>query len=267
MTTDAQTAVKKDGPRVPLWRDRRFWSLIVFVAIVVTILHEQIAFLKFEESASFAAADYIDKHLAPATFTAAFDERAEQCDYHWLFFCGARPKQSSCPLDLDSFRDCISGRSNHSWLDPDRYRTLPGETEGAIAMFGNGVLTLAQLPDATWFVIKKAYQEGWLSLLGLLAFVGLNIFVATRFPLITLPVTFPISAVIGSGLFWIVEQLLRLTANGVGALFWCLAAVGLLPTVIVTVLNEITKSREIFNLAHEAREASSLVDDIVHHRK
>lgn len=247
--------------RRPLWRDHRLWSVIVVAAFLVTFLHDHNAFLNAEQKASFGVADYIGKHLTPSAFAAAFEDRANQCDYHWLFICEALPKPRMCPLDDPDLRACLMNLGGHSWFDPNRYRPRVSEDEGALALFWSGILALGQLPDTTWFVLKKTYQEGWLPFTLLLVFVVSNVLVAGRLPIIALPITLPICATIASGLFWVLGELVRLGANSAGALFWCLAAIAVLPTMIVATLGYIVRAKEFQDIAHETHRASGFVRD------
>ncbi len=265
--TDETQPKNEMSKRRALLLDRRFWSLVVALAIAVLYLRDHRAFLDSEQKASFDAANYIEHNLTPGAFKAAFHARAAQCEYHWLFACYT-PTPATCFTRIGfTMPSCPLGDGNdkYSFLDPDRYRPGPMDFSLFGAVF-SGVLTLSQLLDETWYVLETKYYEGWLTFALLLAFLGVNLFVATRAPLMALPLVFPICVTISSWLFYVVQQIFALGAGTAGAVFYCLLAVAGLPLAIVKLLGWIVGEHEIRGFIHGVKEGGELVREALPHQ-
>lgn len=245
--------------RPPFWLDRRNWSLLVIVALCITYLSDNKNFLTDAENTSFRASHYIGAHFTPESFLASFEERADACDYHWLFICEAPPVPDCKPGPIGALL-CPPAKDDHAVLDPDRYR--PGTDSGIIGRFWSGVLIIGAVPDMTWYVIKQDYQTGWFTFALLLVFLAINIAVATRAPLAALPIALPITVLISSGLFWLLGKFLALTASGVGVLFLILVAIAGFPSLIVAGMKAVVDAHDFQDFVHEVRTAFGLAKEI-----
>ena len=72
---------------------------------------------------------------------------------------------------------------------------------------------------------------------------------------------------ISSGLFWLLGKFLVLTANGVGAVFWCLVAIASLPSLLVWGLGWVVGEHSFTDFVHEVRVALGLAKEIMPKRR
>jgi hypothetical protein len=244
MTGETEKPVSPKRPR--FWTYRRLWSAVTLVAVLVLFLRDEKPFLQTVERADYAIAGAIAP-VTPGALIAGFKARAAECDYVWLVYCAAPPSAADQPSRFD----CLHSDSG-CLIDTGRDVTDPDT--GYLAAAWRTVQTLAELPDATWYMIKTTWREGYVPFGLLIVFIVLNIVAATRVPVILWPISLSFTTALASGLFWLVQQAFLMGADGVGVLIQVLIGSYLVPHFLITGFAYIRGVNELHDAAHKTAE-------------
>src|SRR6266700_2845258 len=219
-----------------VWSYRRLWSAITLLAVLVLFVRDNEPFLRTVRQADRAIADAI-KDVTPGGLIAGFNARAAECNYRWLVYCAAKPSRLDCLRSDDTCR--------FDNLDRD---------SGYLAAAWRTIRTLAQLPDATWYMIKTAWHDGYVPLGLLIVFIVINVAVATRVPVVLWPVSLPVTTALASGLFWLLQHAFLLGTDTLGVLIQLLLGSYFLPHFIITAFEYIRSTNELHDIAHKTAE-------------
>jgi len=234
-------AGEKEGPaprtgRRRFWSYRRLWSAIALVAIVVLFARDNEPFLRTVQQTDQAIADAI-RPVTPGALIAGFDARAAECDYRWLVYCAAKPSRADCLRSDDA---CGFGNLDRG--------------SGYLAAAWRTIRALAQLPDTTWYAIRMAWQDGYVTLGLLIAFITINVAVTTRVPILLWPISLPVTTALASGLSWLVQHALLLGTGTLGVLIQLLLGSYLAPHVVVAAFEYIRGANELGDVVHKSAE-------------
>jgi hypothetical protein len=221
--------------RLRFWSYRRIWSAITLVVVLIAFVGDSKPFLETVRQVDYAIADAI-KGVTPIVLIDGFNARAQECNYRWLVYCAATPSKLDC---LRSGEPCFVG---------------PGHDLSNQAIFWRTIQTLAQLPDTTWYMLKKAWHDGYVPLGLLIVFIVINVAVTARVPVIVWPISLPVTTAIASGLFWLVQQAFLLGTETFGVLLQLLLASYVVPPVIVAAYGSIRKVNELHEIARKSTE-------------
>lgn len=235
--------------RRSIWIQRSLGSIGILIVLVVSFLASEQHFLRTMKEANTWVADAIG-HATPERLTAAFAQRRAQCDYRWLVVCEKRPVECLLPPSL-----CNDGLARTTW-------------EGDWSILGAAWMLLrevATLPDVAWHVLATSYEEGALTLLMTLIFVGINSAVAflvlMRVPGLLL-IAPPVTVVLSSWLYWLVQHVFILASDGAGLVLELLLLVAFLPEGVRLLLGWLRTGHDIKGIAHKAAEVKDLLRKI-----
>jgi hypothetical protein len=244
MTADNENRLPLSERR-HFWAYRRLWSAIALLAVLVLWVRDNQPLLQTVKDADTALVNAIESVKAKALI-AGFNARAGDCYYRWLVYCDDKPSRPEC---LQSADGCFHG---------------PYSDSGYLSMIWRTVQTLAQLPDRTWYMIKKTWRDSYVSFGLLIVFIVLNVAVATRVPLIFWPISLPLTTMIASGLFWLVQQVLVLATGTVGVLIQLLLASVLIPNFIIAAFEYIRGANNLTDVVHKTAEVTDVLHSIEH---
>jgi hypothetical protein len=217
------------------WSYRRLWSAIALAAVLVLFVYKNGAFLEAVKQANQAIADAIES-VTPRVLIDGFNARAAECDYRWLVYCAAPPSR------LDRLRS------------DEGYRFgVPDRDFGYLAAAWRTIRTLAQLPDTTWYMIKKTWHDGYVQFGLLIVFIAINVAVTIRVPVMLWPISLPVTTALASGLFWLVQQAFLLGTGTFGALIQLLILTSyLIPQCIITAFEYIRIANDLHDVARKS---------------
>jgi hypothetical protein len=240
-------------------RQRGLLSGLVLAVIVLLYVINHQAFLVTAEKADRAVAGTIAT-VTPGALTESFAARTEACDYHWLVFCEARTKPCLSPLAKLCDLDVADHDSLWAQLDWDSDQMAVPDF---VSPAWNAVRFVAAMPDATWHALTARYHEGVIVFGLLLVFVVLNLALAVQTPPICWPVTLPVSALVASCLFWVVQHMLLWAADGVGLVIEILLLAAFLPHAVLALLHHLGEVKDVAEVADKAHDVSDMLK--LHH--
>ncbi|MGP0089121.1 MAG: diguanylate cyclase domain-containing protein [Xanthobacteraceae bacterium] len=249
VTADSDNPASRTA-RPPLWSWRRLWPAIVLLAIVGLYVNEHQESLKKLQDANEAIAATIHG-MTPWALIDGFKERAKNCHYIYMVYCAAEPKAQPERKTKRPLIGCMR------WVD-DCPPETPNPGSAAVATVWSTIRTIAQLPDTTWFMIKKTWGDGYLPFGLLTVFILINIAVATRFPVLLWPISLPLTTATASGLFALVEQLFLFGVGVEGAvievLLFLFAGSYFVTPFIVACCKHIHTANDLQDIAHKIAE-------------